>query len=186
VGGTEIYLRSTFPRCNQVGPAHTFIVFLNSEQNRFRKRGTRRVREITLSCACIPPGAAHFLLSRLSCRSWSGAQSSRTAERRIHRACLPFIPQVTAVHDLQAQDPSAFLPANRPPILESSVWAAIRRSRMLLTFSASTRGHCADLPRTTKFRHCCPHGVDEEMFRIGRTTDRHASRRSLGLHPSST
>jgi glycosyltransferase involved in cell wall biosynthesis len=166
VGGTEIYLRNLLRALAEHDRTNDYFVFTNFETRDLNVIGERmHVRPQDLRATNRPmrliweqtqlPMAAHSL--RLDCMLNAGFTAP------IITAC----PNVTVFHDLQHKRHPEHFRWFDLPAWEFFLWAAARRSRVLIADSEATRNDIVRFYSVGQERiHIVHLGVEEEFFRI--------------------
>ena len=162
VGGTEIYLRNLLVALAKIDTTNEYLIITNEGT------GTDLV-----------PVAPNFRLLRHSVKAsfrparilWEQAVLPFTAVRHkldvmfnpgFTAPLLAMCPQVTTIHDLQHKRHPEFFKPMDLVFWRLLVWAAIRKSKLLLTPSESTRHDI--LYYFQKDAVITPYGVDQRLF----------------------
>lgn len=169
VGGTEIYLRNLLAALAEVDPVNEYVIFTN------RETGVNLAPKRRNFHTAPQPVAASFRPARIL---WE--QTVLPMEARRQRLDVLFnpgftapvcctCPQVTVFHDLQHKRHPEYFRWFDLPFWRLLLWAAARRSALLVAVSHAT---AADLARyyatpADKIR-VIAHGVEERFFDIGR------------------
>lgn len=169
VGGTEIYLRNLLAALAEVDEVNQYVIFANRETG--LDLTPRRQNFHTVP----QPVRASFRPARIV---WE--QTALPFGARRHRLDVLFnpgftapvrcpCPQVTVFHDLQHKRHPEFFRWFDLPFWRLLLWAAARRSELLVAVSTTT---AADLVRyydiaPAKIR-VIPHGVEEQFLEISR------------------
>jgi glycosyltransferase involved in cell wall biosynthesis len=173
VGGTEIYLRNLLGALTRHDRTNEYFVFTNSETGRdiAVECDSMRIYPQELQAANRPmrliweqtqlPMQAHAL--RLDCMLNPGFTAP------IVTAC----PNVTVFHDLQHKRHPEYFRWFDLPAWQFFLWAAVRRSRVLIADSEATKTDIMHFyPISGERIRVVPLGVEDELFRIAeqRTT----------------
>ena len=165
VGGTEIYLRNVLRELAQLDTPHEYHVFTNTETSgdicpaplnhvpmgvRATNRPLRLIAEQT-----ILPARARSL--QIECMFNPGFTA----------AAFPGCPNVTVFHDLQHKRHPEYFRRFDLPAWEFFLSLAVKRSKLLIADSESTKSDLLHYYRLPEDRvRVVPLGVDEEFFRI--------------------
>lgn len=169
VGGTEIYLRNLLAALAEVDAVNQYVIFANQETGLDLTPCRQNFHTV------LQPVPASFRPARIL---WEQTALPFCARR--HRLDVLFnpgftapvwcpCPQVTVFHDLQHKRHPEFFRWFDLPFWRLLLWAAARRSALLVAVSKTT---AADLVRyydiaPAKIR-VIPHGVEEQFLEVGR------------------
>ncbi|HET8547832.1 MAG TPA: glycosyltransferase family 1 protein [Bryobacteraceae bacterium] len=164
VGGTEIYLRNLLAALRKLDRDNEYFVFTNRETG------------ADLPCAVQLPVTARNRPARLVAEQTLLAREARRLRLDVLLNAgftAPWFspcPNVTVFHDLQHKRHPEHFRWIDLPFWRISLYAAARRSRLLIAVSEETKRDLMRYYRLPPERiRVIPHGVEDAFFEVGRT-----------------
>jgi glycosyltransferase involved in cell wall biosynthesis len=169
VGGTEIYLRSLLAALAEIDRHNQYIIFTNAETGSDlvprRSNFTQAPQRVR---AAMRPAR---ILWEQTILPWE------VARRRIDvlfnpgftAPVLGLCPNITVMYDLQHKRHPEHFRWFDLPFWRFMLWAAVRRSRSLITISQASKQDLVHYYRVSENRIVVTHpGVEQALFEIGR------------------
>jgi glycosyltransferase involved in cell wall biosynthesis len=169
VGGTEIYLRFLLRSLSNVDKTNEYAVFLNREADSDLVPACPRFRAVRCAVRAVSrPARILFEQIRLPpilTRNGIDVLLNPGFTAPLFAHC----PQVTVFHDLQHKVHPEFFRRRDLPFWNMLLAGSAARSDRLIAVSANTARNLAEaFPRAAGKIATVPHGVDPELFEIGK------------------